>query len=201
MSAAGHLRALTPRQAATRNGLRDAAIALVSREPFDDVTMRDIAREAGVSPATAYTYYGSKEHVLAEAYVEFVESLTDRLRIRPPGGSSVLHRVRSVIRRATSGVSDAPELAAAFTRAMASSDASVAMIRPRVEHAFRDWLDLAIGATELDDRDAIVRTLELVLYASMVARANGQMTTDEMRATLDDTARLLLADVGCASTR
>lgn len=194
MSAAAHVRALTPRQAATRDELRAAAIRLVSSEPFDEVTMRDIAREAGVSPATAYTYYGSKEHVLAEAYVEFVEALTDRLRTRPPGGATTLDRVRSVIRRATSGVGDSPELATAFARAMASSDASVAMIRPRVEHSFRDWLDLAIGERELADRAAIVRTLELVLYASMISRANGQMTTDQMRATLDDTARLLLAD-------
>lgn len=195
MSDAAHVRALTPRQVATRDSLRDAAVNLVGSTPFDEVTMRDIAREAGVSPATAYTYYGSKEHLLAETYAEFVDTLTGRLRSRPPGEPTVLARVRSVIRRATQGVGDSPELASAFTRAMASSDASAAMIRPRIERAFRDWIDLAIGDIEIDDRDGIIRTLELTLYASMISRANGEMTIREMRSTLDDSARLLLRGV------
>lgn len=195
MTDAAPLRALTSRQAATRDGLRDAAVRLLGARPFDDVTMRDVAREAGVSAATAYTYYGSKEHVLADAYADFVEQLTDRLHARPPHGATAFDRVRSVIRRASRGVGDSPALASAFTRAMASSDPSVAMIRPRIEGAFCDWLDIAIGDVEIANRDAIVRTLELTLYAAMISRSNGQMTTDEMRVTLDDAARLLLARV------
>lgn len=195
MTDSAHVRALTPRQAATRDRLREAAVALSGSKPFDEVTMRDIAREAGVSPATAYTYYGSKEHLLAETYAEFVDTLTQRLRARPPRGATVLDRVRSVIRRATEGVGGSPELATAFTRSVASSDASAAMIRPRIEGAFRDWLDLAIGPADITDRGGIIRTLELTLYASMISRANGQTTTAEMQETLDDTARILLRGV------
>ena len=34
-------------------------------------TMKDVAREAGVSPATIYVYYSSKEEMLAEVFREY----------------------------------------------------------------------------------------------------------------------------------
>lgn len=185
-------RVLSARQVETRRRLLEAGVRLASRRRLDDFTMRDVAREADVAPATAYTYFASKEHLLAEAYAGFVTTLSDRLGARPPTGATPRSRVASVIRRATRGVAESPELARAFTLAVASSDPSVAQVRPIVQGAFREWLAVALGDFDWPDRESVVRTLELVLFAAMIAHAHGHLDVDGLRAVLDDAARLLL---------
>jgi len=80
---------------ATRQRIIDDAIELARREPFGAITMRDIARAAGVSTATAYTYFASKEHVFAEAYLDGVRTLTESVRARPPAGDTASYPATS----------------------------------------------------------------------------------------------------------
>ncbi len=48
----------------TRANLLGAAVALMSERGFDAVTMKDIARAAGVGDATVYKYFATKERLL-----------------------------------------------------------------------------------------------------------------------------------------
>lgn len=50
--------------------LKAAMIHLVLREGMSGASVAKIAREAGVSPATVYVYYSSKEEMLAEVFRE-----------------------------------------------------------------------------------------------------------------------------------
>ena len=50
-----------------RKALTDAAIEAIGARGTMDVTMSDIAGRAGVSPALAHHYFGSKEHLIAES--------------------------------------------------------------------------------------------------------------------------------------
>lgn len=52
--------------AATRQAILDAATARFEREGYDDVGVRDIARDAGVDPALISRYFGSKEDLFDE---------------------------------------------------------------------------------------------------------------------------------------
>ena len=45
-----------------------AAVDVLSREGFAGLTIRMVAAEAGVGAATAYTYFSSKEHLVAEVF-------------------------------------------------------------------------------------------------------------------------------------
>lgn len=57
-----------PRNAAgTRAALLEAARTLFARDGYDDVGMRDIARQVGVDAAMASRYFGSKEDLFVEA--------------------------------------------------------------------------------------------------------------------------------------
>jgi AcrR family transcriptional regulator len=57
-----------PRNAAgTRLAILEAAQALFARDGYDDVGMRDIARQVGVDAAMVSRYFGSKEELFAEA--------------------------------------------------------------------------------------------------------------------------------------
>ena len=54
----------------------DSALALFARKPFYDVGMRDVADEAGVSPATLYRYFPSQEELFVEAFIQDISSVT-----------------------------------------------------------------------------------------------------------------------------
>ncbi len=47
-----------------RKALVDATLKTIGTHGSLDVTMSDIAREAGVSPALAHHYFGSKQQLL-----------------------------------------------------------------------------------------------------------------------------------------
>lgn len=57
-----------PRNAsATRDAILQAAVKRFASESYDDVGMRDLARDVGVDPALIVRYFGSKEELFAEA--------------------------------------------------------------------------------------------------------------------------------------
>ena len=51
--------------------IKDAMVRLILEEGIDGTSVSKIAREAGVSPATIYVYYDSKEEMLAEVFREY----------------------------------------------------------------------------------------------------------------------------------
>src|SRR6202008_2617449 len=69
-------RRLTAKQADTVDRLGRAAVDLLSREGFAGLTVRRGAGEAGVGAATAYTYFSSKEHLVAEVFWRRLASST-----------------------------------------------------------------------------------------------------------------------------
>ncbi|MEW5952844.1 MAG: TetR/AcrR family transcriptional regulator [Bacillota bacterium] len=46
----------------------DAAINLFARKPFNQVSMRDIAAEAGISAASIYRYFNDRDELFVEAF-------------------------------------------------------------------------------------------------------------------------------------
>ncbi len=51
--------------------IKEAMVRLILRDGIDGISVAKIAREAGVSPATIYVYYDSKEEMLAEVFREY----------------------------------------------------------------------------------------------------------------------------------
>ena len=51
--------------------IKEAMVSLILREGIDGTSVSKIAKEAGVSPATIYVYYNSKEEMLAEVFREY----------------------------------------------------------------------------------------------------------------------------------
>ena len=57
-----------------------AGIEMLRESSYADLTVRAVAARAKVAPATAYTYFSSKNHLIAEVYLDLMR----------PG--AVLHR-------------------------------------------------------------------------------------------------------------
>jgi TetR/AcrR family transcriptional regulator, cholesterol catabolism regulator len=180
--------------AATRQRIIDAAVALARSRSIEDLTMRDIAGRADVSAATAYTYFASKAHVYAEAYLDGLELLTERLRARPPRGATAADRVASVFRRAVEGAATTGDVVQATAIALASSDPAVAPLRPFVDEAFDEWMTTALDGARIADRGTTLKVLQLTMFAAFVALAHGRLTLDEVRRALDLAVRRMVIE-------
>ena len=115
-------RQLSARQAATVQRLTVAAVEELREHGYDGLTVRNVARAAGVAPATAYTYFTSREHLVTEVFWRRLEAMPEtRLDRR----RSTAARVGATMSDFALLVADEPELAAACTVAMLATDPDV----------------------------------------------------------------------------
>lgn len=71
------------RRRSTREALRRVALASFARKGFTNVTVRELAREAGVTERTFFRHFPTKEAVLFRDYETQLEWLADALAQRP----------------------------------------------------------------------------------------------------------------------
>ncbi len=75
------------RRRSTREALRRAALASFARKGFSNVTVTELAREAGVTERTFFRHFPTKEAVLFQDYETQVEWLAEALAQRPESES------------------------------------------------------------------------------------------------------------------
>ncbi len=85
MSASPNLHEL--RRQSTREALRRAALASFAARGFSNVTVTELAREAGVTERTFFRHFPTKEAVLFQDYETQVQWLSDALARRPDSES------------------------------------------------------------------------------------------------------------------
>lgn len=85
---------MTNRKDANRQKLFDAAIGLFSQHGYEAVSMGDIARAAGLSRASTFNHFPSKQDFLVQFFVEATGRIETGVRARPsadfPGFLSTL---------------------------------------------------------------------------------------------------------------
>jgi TetR/AcrR family transcriptional regulator, cholesterol catabolism regulator len=180
-------RRLTAKQADTVDRLGQAAIEVLSREGFSGLTIRMVAAEAGVGAATAYTYFSSKEHLVAEVFWR-------RLAASPvptTESSDPVVRVVAVLRHIALLVADEPELAGAVTSALLGKDAEVEHLRVRIGREIHQRLVNALGTERAPD---VVESLELLYAGALVRAGMGYASYTQIADQLETSARMLLAE-------
>jgi len=183
-------RRLTPRQAAVVEQLVEAAADEARQRGYEGVTVRTVARRAGVAPATAYTYFASKDHLLAEVLWRRLEALPVAADDGSTGGDTG-ERVRAELRVLGLFMADDPTLAAACTTALLGSGPEVRALRVRFGAALHDRLGAALG----DGGDeSVLRSLDLAYSGAMLWAGMGHIRFEDVPDALADTARLLLGD-------
>jgi AcrR family transcriptional regulator len=179
-------RRLTAKQADTVDRLGRAAVEVLSREGFAGLTIRMVAAEAGVGAATAYTYFSSKEHLVAEVFWRRLASSP-----APPDDSpDPTVRVIAVLRHIALLLADEPELAGAVTNALLGKDPDVEHLRLRIGMEINKRLSTALGP----DGDAgVIDTLELLYAGALVRAGMGYASYHQIADLLERSARLVLA--------
>ncbi|HEU5032886.1 MAG TPA: helix-turn-helix domain-containing protein [Spirillospora sp.] len=191
-------RRLTPRQADTVRRLTDAAVEEVRDTGYEGLTVRNVARRAGVAPATAYTYFASKNHLITEVFWRRLSALppvepAEPAELVEPAGPGAdrdaAGRVERVLREIALLVSDEPELAAACTTAMLGTDPDVRELRARIGAAIRTRLRDALGD---HDDPAVLGALELAYSGALLHAGMGYTSYTRMADRLAEMARLIL---------
>ncbi len=184
---------LTKGQAERRRRVVAAALELGAKGGYDAVQMRDVAATADVALGTIYRYFSSKDHLLAEALVDWVRDLSRRVHSRPPRHAALSERVIDVLRRATRAMEAEPLLSEAVITALASTDPHAAQCQREVGFVMAE----AMGIAFPDDfdpthRDDIVRTLGHVWFSSLVGWVNNWFGIGQAGDELEVAAHLLL---------
>jgi AcrR family transcriptional regulator len=138
----GPRRALTGRRPEMTGKLLDAAVAEIADTGFEGMTVRLVAARAGVSTASAYSYFASKEHLLAAVFWRRISALPAP-SFEP--GSSLADRVRVAMTPVAMLVADEAELAAGVTTALLAHDADVRILRDQIGAVFGTRMAAAIG--------------------------------------------------------
>jgi AcrR family transcriptional regulator len=178
-------RRLTEKQADTVDRLTRAAVEVLREEGFAGLTVRNVAARAGVAPATAYTYFSSKEHLVAEVFWR-------RLAASPEPEAATtdrVDRVVAVLRNVALMMADEPELAGAVTSALLGRDPDVEHLRARIGLDIRDRLATALGPDADPDE---IEALEMLYAGALVRAGMGYETYEKIADRLETSAKLLL---------
>src|ERR1700733_14358745 len=76
----------TAQGAATRDHLYATALGLIASRGYEATTLRDIAKQAGVSLGLLYRYFPSKQAVVIALYDELSSEYARQAGEMPPGG-------------------------------------------------------------------------------------------------------------------
>ncbi len=176
---------LNSRQAETVERLLTACDEELREVGVEALTIRIVAQRAGVSPATAYTYFGSRNHLFAELFHR-------RLLADPGpelGGADVVARLLVVTRHMAAMLAGSPELAAASTLALLATDPDVERLRLTIGTEFARRFTAAIG--EPADPQ-VLETLLLAFSGALLQAGMGLMTYTEMGERLDDVVAVIM---------
>jgi AcrR family transcriptional regulator len=124
--------------------LLDAAIEEITETGYDRMTVRLVATRAGVSTATAYSYFGSKDHLLTEVFWRRLTHLPEPVFA---DGDALAQRVEAAMGPVALIVADEVELAAGVTTALLAHDADVKVLRVQIGGVFADRIGAALGGS------------------------------------------------------
>lgn len=181
-------RGLNPRQADTVARLVDAALDELRAVGYDRLTVRSVAARAEVAPATAYTYFASKNHLVVEVFWRSLQA-----RPRPePDEKSAQERVVAVFSDLADFLGGEPELAQAVTVALLGTDPDVRQLRSMIGAEVQSRLAEALGNHER--RTELLEVLLLTWSGSMLNAGMGYQTYDQMRDQLARAVGLVMGE-------
>src|ERR1700733_990948 len=82
----------------TRAAISETATELFARQGFEQTTITDVARDAGVAKMTVTNYFALKEDLVFDRRAEIIDRLAAPVRERADG-SSVLDAIRAAFER------------------------------------------------------------------------------------------------------
>lgn len=176
------------RQEETFRKVLAAGVQMLRESSYADLTVRAVAARAKVAPATAYTYFSSKNHLIAEVYLDLMRQVPYFTDVN----DSRLTRVEKTLRSMALMVADEPEVAAACTTALLSgNDPAVRAVRDRIGAEIHRRIRSAVGP-DADPRT--LSALEMIYFGALVNAGSGAFTYHQIADRLSYVIGLILGE-------
>jgi AcrR family transcriptional regulator len=188
-------RTLTDRQSDTLARLLDATAEELREHAWAGLTVRNVARRAGVAAATAYTYFASREHLVTEVYRRRLAALPE---VVVDSELDPTTRVTQVLDPIGQLVADEPELAAAVTVAMLSEDPEVRRLRDEIGILTAARLRAAVGG---DATPAQLLTLEAAFSGLLLRAGMGHLGYAELPEQMAEVAAVVFCTIAGSMDR
>lgn len=176
------------RQEETFRKVLTAGLEMLRETSYADLTVRAVAARAKVAPATAYTYFSSKNHLVAEIYLDLMRQVPYFTDVN----DSRVTRVEKALRSMALMVADEPEVAAACTTALLSgNDPTVRTVRERIGAEIHRRIRSALGP-DADPRT--LSALEMTYFGALVNAGSGAFTYHQIADRLSYVVGLVLGE-------
>ena len=177
------------RQEETFRKVLTAGVEMLRESSYADLTVRAVAARAKVAPATAYTYFSSKNHLIAEVYLDLVRQV--------PYFTDV-NDSTSIARREGAARPDADDRRRARGRgrlhdgaAAAATTPAVRTVRDRIGAEIHRRIRSAVGP-DADHRT--VSALEMTYFGALVHAGSGAVTYRQIADRLSYVVGLILGE-------
>jgi AcrR family transcriptional regulator len=128
---------LSTKQAARRQRIVDAAMAMLEEREFERIQVKDIADGASVALGTVYHYFSSKEHLFGEVLVQWAGSLRTSITRRSLAGADPAARLEDALHRSVRAFERRPPLARLVARLQVSEDPFAVDVLDRLDAVTR----------------------------------------------------------------
>jgi AcrR family transcriptional regulator len=133
------------KQAERRARVVQAAMQLAREGGYDAVQMREVSARADVALGTIYRYFSSKDEILAEGLVAWVDQTRHRMAARSRRGATPGEQLAGALRAASRIPDDTAPLLRALMTAMSSSSLSVSRSSKLLHEQMRGIVRDAVG--------------------------------------------------------
>jgi AcrR family transcriptional regulator len=180
-------RHLNARQAETVQKIIEAAREELREVGFETLTIRSVAGRASVAPATAYTYFSSKNHLVVEIFWRLINERGRQEADLP----TARERVCAVFTDLAQLLAGEPELGAATTVALLGSDPDVRQLRYLIGVEINNRIADAIGPKP---NAQLLDALSVAWSGAMLQAGMGHSDYKQMGKRLVAATKLLMPD-------
>lgn len=189
------------KQVDTENFIRETAVQLFGTKGFEGTGIRDLAREAGLTPSALYHYVNSKQDLLVRIMREGNSALTERAEdALARAGESPVDRLSYLVANHVECHCVNPLEAQVVDYEVRSLSAanrrSIVELRRRYEELWSDVLAQGMLAGDFDIEDVKVCRLSLIQMCTGVANWYSDEGPLDAEAIRDRMVRLALRMVG-----
>jgi AcrR family transcriptional regulator len=176
-------RHLSERQAEVMERLLAAAAEEAAERAYGEISVRTIAKRAGVAPATAYTYFSGKDHLLAEVLWRQMQSSPGLVDLTLPLPDRVAETVRAM------GFDSMGSSAVAVcTTALLGDGPDVKRVRARLGVDIGHRLAAALG-TGTDP--AVRNVLQITYTGALLSAGMGHLAFDAVPGLMAEATALM----------
>ncbi len=166
---------LTEDQLARRQRIIDAGLALLERNEYERIQIKDVAEEADVALGTLYHYFSSKQHLFAEVLVKWAATLRASLARHPPQGLTPREKLTDALHRSVRAFQQQPQLARLIASLELSSDPFATEILERLDQTTTSVYMELLDGVEPGRARTIVRTMDAVLDSQLRSWSAGRL--------------------------